>query len=249
MMKKKIGFFGILSFAILSFTSCSSTVNDASISDQGVVALAANYNADFTNENGTILNSDMKVENKKHYEIYLSPNKEASLFVVRTDITNYVKEKKGKYQKTTASALQFDHATAKKSSDLLNEMLDKVEDELFDKDSIINSYLNVSFEVDLDDASLDPSLKGTYLYDFYKDNNNCNIYFDTVYLPLNVYKYDKNNQPILKRYVFAPIYCEYRIDSGEAINKTGKIQSKIDSTISVKNIEFSNLKKHYIKID
>ncbi|MCR5350133.1 MAG: hypothetical protein K6E20_03980 [Acholeplasmatales bacterium] len=249
-MKKKIGFFGILSFAILSFASCTEAAKTAEIGDQGVpTQLVTSLNAGFTNETGTILDEDMKVANKKHYEIYLSPNNENSLFTVRTDITSYIKEKKNKYQKTKAAALQFDHAKISKSADLLAEMLDKVEDELFDDESIINTYLNVSFEIDLDDASLNPTLKGTYLYDFYKDNNQCNIYFDTVYMPLNVYKFDKENQPILRRYVFVPLYCEYRNDEGKSITKDGLVDTKFSSTYLTKDIVFSNEKKHYISID
>ena len=36
MMKKKIGFLGLLSLAILPFASCTQAVNDANISDEGV---------------------------------------------------------------------------------------------------------------------------------------------------------------------------------------------------------------------
>lgn len=302
-MKKKLAIISLLSFAVFGFSSCTNTVNDKNIADEisdiGEDTLAY-LNATFNNENdGVVFNKDTQGSKKKHYEIYLSNKGEESLFKVRNDITDVLKNKKDNLKKVSSKPLQFTNSKISKSSDLLDEMLDNVEDQLFDDEyglsqffinddnntqkelkklsnqnsetateteigtetettteqtnpdnNVSNVIFNVDFEIDMDGDTLYPEIKTTNLYDYYKGlENKENIYLNTVYLPLVVYKLKGASNLYLRRYVFVPIYLEITNESMSAsIDSKGKEKPCLTKDIAEKELVFKNAKKGYLAL-
>ena len=140
-MKKKLLLIAGLSSLFL--VSCTATVNDKNISDEDITTDVLDYyKVNFDNNTVHLVDTTKKITNKTHYEVYFSQDAEKSLFRVETNITEIVKKKKSKLTKYTAESLQFYHKDLKKSSDLIDEMIDEVENQLYDSKDGLSQYVS-----------------------------------------------------------------------------------------------------------
>ena len=193
------------------------------------------------NENTKVLEDptyEKKERSGKYYDIYLkSDNVEASLFTYKINFGEIFDEdkdyyKNGKFKHIYAETIQFsDIIRSNERSSIMSELYNKeygIKNIL--KEDIINIGNTWSEEFDAE-----------YVYDYYKTEEENEVYFEIVYLPFYVVRtYD--DQPILEAYGLHPIYAAFVNQDGYEIIGKKTVSENKSITRDYPNVDIIFLK-------
>ena len=234
-MKTKFIAIGVMAFSMLGLASClnqgtkadySTTRQVSKFDDNVTTALNLFYSAEAGDHNAEILDTDAK--NGSYYDLYAAKDATASLFKYEYDLTSYFSTEDGKRNKNiTVNTLSFaiQHAEA-----LYDEEKTAILTAAYDLDKGVSKKLNVDFTVT---TSKDYS-RTFDTQDAYKAfEANETVSLAIVYMPVYVIHY-VSNQPVLRNYVFLPVYSTFTTASGKEVSTDGTlVDSKVSTIASV----------------
>ena len=236
-MKTKFISLGVACLSFLALTSCMrgasvdySTVRQITKIDTEVsTALNLFYDATQEDFNAALLDEDTK--NNTYYDLFVAKDANASLFTYEYDLTTYFNSFNGERNDTvTINTLSFG---IQNSDAIYDEEKTQILTQAYDQEKGIGKKLNVEFTITTSkDYSRTISTKPAYKV--FKDGEDVSLAI--VYMPVYVIHY-VSNQPVLKNYVFLPIYATFVTESGKEVKEDGTLALNTLGTIKVVDLD------------
>ena len=236
-MKTKFISLGVACLSFLALTSCMrgasvdySTVRQITKIDTEVsTALNLFYDATQEDFNAALLDEDTK--NNTYYDLFVAKDANASLFTYEYDLTTYFNSFDGERNDTaTINTLSFG---IQNSDAIYDEEKTQILTQAYDQEKGIGKKLNVEFTITTSkDYSRTISTKPAYKV--FKDGEDVSLAI--VYMPVYVIHY-VSNQPVLKNYVFLPIYATFVTETGKEVKEDGTLALNTLGTIKVVDLD------------
>ena len=236
-MKTKFISLGVACLSFLALTSCMtranvdySTVRQITKIDTEVSA-ALNLFYDATHEDETASKLDEDTKNNTYYDLFVAKDANASLFAYEYDLTTYFNSFNGERNDTvTINTLSFG---IQNSDAIYDEEKTQILTQAYDQEKGIGKKLNVEFTITTSkDYSRTISTKPAYKV--FKDGEDVSL--SIVYMPVYVIHY-VSNQPVLKNYVFLPIYATFVTETGKEVKEDGTLALNTLGTIKVVDLD------------
>ena len=236
-MKTKFISLGVACLSFLALTSCMtranvdySTVRQITKIDTEVSA-ALNLFYDATHEDETASKLDEDTKNNTYYDLFVAKDANASLFAYEYDLTTYFNSFNGERNDTvTINTLSFG---IQNSDAIYDEEKTQILTQAYDQEKGIGKKLNVEFTITTSkDYSGTISTKPAYKV--FKDGEDVSL--SIVYMPVYVIHY-VSNQPVLKNYVFLPIYATFVTETGKEVKEDGTLALNTLGTIKVVDLD------------
>ena len=236
-MKTKFISLGVAFLSFLALTSCMtranvdySTVRQITKIDTEVSA-ALNLFYDATHEDETASKLDEDTKNNTYYDLFVAKDANASLFAYEYDLTTYFNSFNGERNDTvTINTLSFG---IQNSDAIYDEEKTQILTQAYDQEKGIGKKLNVEFTITTSkDYSRTISTKPAYKV--FKDGEDVSL--SIVYMPVYVIHY-VSNQPVLKNYVFLPIYATFVTETGKEVKEDGTLALNTLGTIKVVDLD------------
>lgn len=234
-MKTKFISLGVACLSFLALTSCMrkanadySTVRQITKIDTEVsTALNLFYDATKDDFNAQLLDTDTK--NNTYYDLFVAKDANASLFAYEYDLTTYFNSADGeRNDKVTINTLSFG---IQDSDAIYDEEKTQILTQAYDQEKGIGNKLNVEFTITTSkDYSRTLSTKPAYKA--FKDGEAVSLAI--VYMPVYVVHY-VSNQPVLRNYVFLPIYATFVTETDKEVKEDGTLVE--DTTAAVKVVD------------
>jgi hypothetical protein len=232
-MKTKFIAMGVIAFSMLGLASClnqgtkadySTTRQVSKFDDDVKTAFKLFYDSDETNAEK--LDKDSK--SGSYYDLYTAKDATASLFKYEYDLTSYFSTEDGARNKNiTVNTLSF---AIQGQEALYDEEKSAILTQAYDTEKGVAKKLTVDFTVT---TSKDYSRTfGTQdAYKAFEANETLSL--SIVYMPVYVIHY-VSNQPVLRNYVFLPIYSTFVTASGKEVTTGGAlVDSKVSTVASL----------------
>lgn len=236
-MKTKFISLGVACLSFLALTSCMrgasvdySTVRQITKIDTEV-STALNLFYDATHEDETSSKLDEDTKNNTYYDLFVAKDANASLFAYEYDLTTYFNSFNGERNNTvTINTLSFG---IQNSDAIYDEEKTQILTQAYDQEKGIGKKLNVEFTITTSkDYSRTISTKPAYKV--FKDGEDVSL--SIVYMPVYVIHY-VSNQPVLKNYVFLPIYATFVTETGKEVKEDGTLALNTLGTIKVVDLD------------
>ena len=236
-MKNKFISLGVACLSFLALTSCMTRANvDYSTVRQITkidteVSTALNLFYDATHEDETASKLDEDTKNNTYYDLFVAKDANASLFAYEYDLTTYFNSFNGERNDTvTINTLSFG---IQNSDAIYDEEKTQILTQAYDQEKGIGKKLNVEFTITTSkDYSRTISTKPAYKV--FKDGEDVSL--SIVYMPVYVIHY-VSNQPVLKNYVFLPIYATFVTETGKEVKEDGTLALNTLGTIKVVDLD------------
>lgn len=236
-MKTKFISLGVSCLSFLALTSCMTRANvDYSTVRQITkidteVSTALNLFYDATHEDETSSKLDEDTKNNTYYDLFVAKDANASLFAYEYDLTTYFNSFNGERNDTvTINTLSFG---IQNSDAIYDEEKTQILTQAYDQEKGIGKKLNVEFTITTSkDYSRSISTKPAYKV--FKDGEDVSL--SIVYMPVYVIHY-VSNQPVLKNYVFLPIYATFVTETGKEVKEDGTLALNTLGTIKVVDLD------------
>ena len=236
-MKTKFISLGVACLSFLALTSCMTRANvDYSTVRQITkidteVSTALNLFYDATHEDETASKLDEDTKNNTYYDLFVAKDANASLFAYEYDLTTYFNSFNGERNDTvTINTLSFG---IQNSDAIYDEEKTQILTQAYDQEKGIGKKLNVEFTITTSkDYSRTISTKPAYKV--FKDGEDVSL--SIVYMPVYVIHY-VSNQPVLKNYVFLPIYATFVTETGKEVKEDGTLALNTLGTIKVVDLD------------
>ena len=236
-MKNKFISLGVACLSFLALTSCMTRANvDYSTVRQITkidteVSTALNLFYDATHEDETSSKLDEDTKNNTYYDLFVAKDANASLFAYEYDLTTYFNSFNGERNDTvTINTLSFG---IQNSDAIYDEEKTQILTQAYDQEKGIGKKLNVEFTITTSkDYSRTISTKPAYKV--FKDGEDISL--SIVYMPVYVIHY-VSNQPVLKNYVFLPIYATFVTETGKEVKEDGTLALNTLGTIKVVDLD------------
>ena len=236
-MKTKFISLGVACLSFLALTSCMTRANvDYSTVRQITkidteVSTALNLFYDATHEDETSSKLDEDTKNNTYYDLFVAKDANASLFAYEYDLTTYFNSFNGERNDTvTINTLSFG---IQNSDAIYDEEKTQILTQAYDQEKGIGKKLNVEFTITTSkDYSRTISTKPAYKV--FKDGEDVSL--SIVYMPVYVIHY-VSNQPVLKNYVFLPIYATFVTETGKEVKEDGTLALNTLGTIKVVDLD------------
>ena len=236
-MKTKFISLGVACLSFLALTSCMTRANvDYSTVRQITkidteVSTALNLFYDATHEDETSTKLDEDTKNNTYYDLFVAKDANASLFAYEYDLTTYFNSFNGERNDTvTINTLSFG---IQNSDAIYDEEKTQILTQAYDQEKGIGKKLNVEFTITTSkDYSRTISTKPAYKV--FKDGEDISL--SIVYMPVYVIHY-VSNQPVLKNYVFLPIYATFVTETGKEVKEDGTLALNTLGTIKVVDLD------------
>ena len=228
---------GVACLSFLALTSCMTRANvDYSTVRQITkidteVSTALNLFYDATHEDETSSKLDEDTKNNTYYDLFVAKDANASLFAYEYDLTTYFNSFNGERNDTvTINTLSFG---IQNSDAIYDEEKTQILTQAYDQEKGIGKKLNVEFTITTSkDYSRTISTKPAYKV--FKDGEDISL--SIVYMPVYVIHY-VSNQPVLKNYVFLPIYATFVTETGKEVKEDGTLALNTLGTIKVVDLD------------
>ncbi|MDY5982319.1 MAG: hypothetical protein SPJ17_01275 [Anaeroplasma sp.] len=236
-MKTKFISLGVACLSFLALTSCMTRTNvDYSTVRQITkidteVSTALNLFYDEKQEDETASKLDEDTKNNTYYDLFVAKDANASLFAYEYDLTTYFNSFNGERNNTvTINTLSFG---IQNSDAIYDEEKTQILTQAYDQEKGIGKKLNVEFTITTSkDYSRTISTKPAYKV--FKDGEDVSL--SIVYMPVYVIHY-VSNQPVLKNYVFLPIYATFVTETGKEVKEDGTLALNTLGTIKVVDLD------------
>ena len=236
-MKTKFISLGVACLSFLALTSCMTRANvDYSTVRQITkidteVSTALNLFYDATHEDETSSKLDEDTKNNTYYDLFVAKDANASLFAYEYDLTTYFNSFNGERNDTvTINTLSFG---IQNSDAIYDEEKTQILTQAYDQEKGIGKKLSVEFTITTSkDYTRTISTKPAYKV--FKDGEDVSL--SIVYMPVYVIHY-VSNQPVLKNYVFLPIYATFVTETGKEVKEDGTLALNTLGTIKVVDLD------------
>ena len=236
-MKTKFISLGVACLSFLALTSCMTRANvDYSTVRQITkidteVSTALNLFYDEKQEAFNAAKLDEDTKNNTYYDLFVAKDANASLFAYEYDLTTYFNSFNGERNDTvTINTLSFG---IQNSDAIYDEEKTQILTQAYDQEKGIGKKLNVEFTITTSkDYSRTISTKPAYKV--FKDGEDVSL--SIVYMPVYVIHY-VSNQPVLKNYVFLPIYATFVTETGKEVKEDGTLALNTLGTIKVVDLD------------
>ena len=236
-MKNKFISLGVACLSFLALTSCMTRANvDYSTVRQITkidteVSTALNLFYDEKQEDFNAAKLDEDTKNNTYYDLFVAKDANASLFAYEYDLTTYFNSFNGERNDTvTINTLSFG---IQNSDAIYDEEKTQILTQAYDQEKGIGKKLNVEFTITTSkDYSRTISTKPAYKV--FKDGEDVSL--SIVYMPVYVIHY-VSNQPVLKNYVFLPIYATFVTETGKEVKEDGTLALNTLGTIKVVDLD------------
>lgn len=236
-MKTKFISLGVACLSFLALTSCMTRANvDYSTVRQITkidteVSTALNLFYDEKQEDFNAAKLDEDTKNNTYYDLFVAKDANASLFAYEYDLTTYFNSFNGERNDTvTINTLSFG---IQNSDAIYDEEKTQILTQAYDQEKGIGKKLNVEFTITTSkDYSRTISTKPAYKV--FKDGEDVSL--SIVYMPVYVIHY-VSNQPVLKNYVFLPIYATFVTETGKEVKEDGTLALNTLGTIKVVDLD------------